>query len=233
MRFCRIARGDQRLGILFNIPLRYHSKRPSPSFYPRNILALQGGGGTLIIMVSDDRSYGPGYTTKPFSKQEQDSDGNELSVMEPHHSEDNSWYPRISDKLRPRPYLARILDLWNWKNIVTRPEGWGMTLNDPSRGSPLSQNQFASTAFSSHIRKKVVDFTRTTSRPPLTVGESPTCFVLLYPISFIFLALLSCSHPPSSVSDPGSHRKLSSLICRRSLYSKAIEGCNCIWVLRR
>ena len=79
----------------------------------------------------------------------------------------------------------------------------------------------------------MVDFTRTTSQPPLMVGEYLFCQVLLFPIYFIFRALLSRSHPPSSVSDPGSHRKLSSLICRRFLYSKAIEGCNRIWVLRR
>ena len=63
-------------------PLLYRRKLPGPSFFACNILAPREGL-LVFITVSDDRSYAPGYTTVRFSKQEQDSDGQERSVKEP------------------------------------------------------------------------------------------------------------------------------------------------------
>ena len=45
-----------------------------------------------IFTVSDDRSYGPGCTTKPFSRQEQIPPVLGRVITEPHHSENNTWY---------------------------------------------------------------------------------------------------------------------------------------------
>ena len=50
------------------------------------------GAVTLNITVSDDKSYGPGCTTRRSPKQEHDSDGQELNVEEPHHVDNNTWY---------------------------------------------------------------------------------------------------------------------------------------------
>ena len=94
----------------------------------------------------------------------------------------------------------------------------------------MSRNQFASTAFPSKIQKKVVILFRTIVTTHVE-GWRISDLVCFSSFDIFFLALLACSLPAMSQiggdieGPPPPPMGLFN-------YSKAIEGCNRIWVLR-